>query len=134
MKRLLLMALAAVCFAAPASAGVIRNMNVFYQNGSYALQPSTFIGAAVLSANTDDPYAVPVDGNTGLKANYVQFSGSCNFYVNYDAVSAVPSGSDVTNGTSSELNPTVRYLGGNVTNVHLITAASGCVVTMQFYR
>jgi hypothetical protein len=132
MRILVILLIFLVAACAQAQAAHMTDIEVFYTNGSYALRSTNTIDAAVLSANTADAFTVPTDSETGKKANYVVFASNCDFYLNTSATAAVP-GSDVTNGTASEMNPTVRFLGGTVSTLSLISASS-CIVTMSFYR
>ena len=84
-----------------------------------------WIDAQVLAANVAEVYTVP----TG--ANYVLFSANNDFYANYGAAAAVP-GTDVTDGTASELNPTLRALRGAAT-IGLISPYA-TVVTIAAYK
>lgn len=87
------------------------------------LPPSDLVNALSLSGGVVESMKVPVD------ARYVVFSGTDNFYVAYDATATVPG--DVTDGTASELNPTMRDLKG-VSSISIISPTS-CVVTAAFY-
>lgn len=130
-KKLVLL-LALLLASAPAFADVqIPYPNVVYQNGTYAINQSTYINASVLAAGVAESQTVPT-GPTGSKAQYVLFSSSCDFYANFRGTAAVPA-VDVTGGTASELNPLFRFLGGTVSTISLITGASACVVTLQYY-
>ena len=84
-----------------------------------------WIDVRVLAANVAEVYTVP----TG--ANYVLFSSTVDFYANYGAAAAVP-GADVTNGTASELNPTLRATNGAAT-IGLISPYAA-VVTICVYK
>jgi hypothetical protein len=135
MKTLFIGAILALCLiSTSAFASTGSTIGVQHTNGSFALTEATTIDARVLAANVAESETVPsitVDGVAAL-ANYVVFSANCDFYVRMDGTAAVPS-ADITDGTASELNPTVRYLGGNVAAIGL-KSASSCIVTMQFYR
>lgn len=103
----------------------LNNMELVQPFGIQALRPATYVDARVLAANTNETHTVP----TG--ANFVIFSANSDFYASYDGDDAVVPGADVTNGTSNELNPTVRYIQG-VTEIDLISPTA-CIVTMAFY-
>jgi len=85
---------------------------------------SRYIDARVLAAGVAEVHNIPAG------ANIVFFAGTGNFYANVDAAAAVPSG-DVTNGSASALNPTMRFCGGHST-IGIIAPAT-CIVTMEFY-
>lgn len=93
---------------------------------SYALTPSDYVDARVLAASVAKQHTIP----TG--ANWVVFSSDSDFYAKFgtNPTAAIPA-ADVTDGTSSVLNPTVRYVNG-VAKISLI-AAIATVVTMEFY-
>jgi len=91
---------------------------------SWALPAPDYVDARVLAAGVEETHTVPAD------ADVVIFSATDDFYVNYDATAAAPSG-DVTDGSASELNPVVRDLAG-VTTMHVIAPAT-CTITMSFY-
>jgi hypothetical protein len=65
-------------------------------------------------------------------ANYVVYSATDDFYVRWDGTAAAIPGADITNGTGSEINPTIRDIKG-VTSFSII-AAVDTVVTMAFYK
>lgn len=75
----------------------LRQFEVAHSNGSFSLRPA---GAGshvrVLAASTAETHTVPTDSNTNLKANYVVFSATGDFW-------AMPVQTDevdlVTNGT-----------------------------------
>lgn len=136
MKRLLLAALSGLFLFLPSGsfAGTGEEIEVMTSDGSYAIRQATTIDAKVLAAGVAESETVPSitsNGTTG-KAKTVLFASTCDFYADVNGTAAVPS-ADVTNGSASELNPTVRYLGGDVTTISLISA-DACVITMSFYR
>ena len=93
---------------------------------SFALTPSDHVNDAVLAAGVAKQYTVPAS------ANWVAFSPDGDFYAKFGAnpTAAIPA-ADVTDGTGSVLNPTVRYING-VAKISLI-ASIATVVTMEFY-
>lgn len=103
----------------------MRNMEVVpFPDG--ALRAPDYVDARVLAANTNETVTVP----TG--AAFVVFSANVDFYASYDGDdAAVPSG-DVTDGSSNEMNPTVRYIAG-ITEIDIIAAEAG-IVTMAFFK
>lgn len=66
-------------------------------------------------------------------ASVVSFSATGNFYVKWVAAgtAAIPA-ANVTDGTASELNPTVRNVAGLAS--FAIIGAAGVVVTVSFYN
>jgi hypothetical protein len=79
----------------------------------------------LLVASTNKAVTVP----TG--ANFALFSASADIWVNVDGVAAVPSG-DVTDGTGSELNPSLRRVeaGGTIGVISEYAAK----VSIVFYK
>lgn len=129
MKRLLCAALALLAFAIPAAfaadTAILRNMETrAFPYG--ALRAPAYIQARVLAAAVAESITVPTN------AAFVVFSANCDFYVSYDSDAAVVPGADVDDGTSNELNPHVRYIGG-LTTLSVISPTT-CVLTAAFYR
>lgn len=87
---------------------------------------STWVDARVLGIATAEVHTVP----TG--ANFVRMSGNLDFYANFGAAAAVPA-ADVTDGTSSILNPSGIYPVGDVTTIGLISPAA-TIVTLEFFK
>lgn len=79
----------------------------------------------VLAAGIAQSIAVPA------KAAIVLFSANADFWADYDNTAIVPS-SNITDGTSPELNPTLRRLN-NVSNISLISA-SAAKIQISFYQ
>lgn len=79
----------------------------------------------VLSAGAAQSIAVP------NRASIVLFSADADFWADYDSTAIVPSVS-ITNGTSPELNPTLRRLN-NVSNISLIST-SAAKIQISFYQ
>lgn len=69
------------------------------------IHPSKYIDAYVLEAGVAKSVAVP-EG-----ARIASFSSTNNFYVNFQATAAVPSG-DIDTGAAPELNPAARDISG----------------------
>lgn len=88
------------------------------------LPPSDAVNAVSLSAGAAESIKVP-DG-----ARYVVLSCTDNFYARYDGTAAAVPG-DVSDGTASELNPTMRDMQG-VGTISVISPAD-CVLTAAFY-
>lgn len=87
------------------------------------LPPSDSVMARSLAANTAESITVPAG------ARYVVFAGTADFYANYTTTATVPG--DTTDGTASELNPTMRDVR-NVTTISVISG-SNAVITAAFY-
>jgi hypothetical protein len=130
-KHLLAAILMTLCLSSYAEAATISPVEVKFTNGMFAPRQSVYIDNRVLAANTAEAHTVPVDA-ANVKATYVIFSSTCDFYADFASTAVVPS-ADVTNGSGPELNPTARFLANDVTTISLITAADSCVVTMMFY-
>jgi len=83
--------------------------------------------AVVLVAGVARTYTIPSG------ATLILFSASMgmDFYVNYTTTATIP-GASTSNGTSNELNPTLRTLGG-AASISLISPTSG-VVTVSLYK
>jgi hypothetical protein len=121
-----------------------RNIEVFNEDGSFAIRAPSYIDNIVLAANTEYVYAIPAN------ANYLFFSSDGNFYAGYVGnagqaiyqtamVAAVPAANSVT-GIGLEQNPTARYVGGliNATTkelkeVHLV-AAQATKLSIAVYK
>lgn len=76
--------------------------------------------------------AMSLSFNNPLTALYVIFSADGGFWFNANAAAATPSGA-TTNGSSSEYNPTQRYLDPSVSNLSF-AATANCNVSLQFFR
>lgn len=130
MTRIFYILVTLLLFSISADASTIRSMEVIYSNGSFALRPPDFTDAKVLAANVAEDITVPTGANS-RKASYVNFSSNCDFYANYTTTAAIPA-ADIADGTSPELNPTVRYIGSSVTTISVISA-SPCIITLAWY-
>lgn len=130
MKRLSLAFLLLLSSCAPlsvlaAASPALLNMEI--RSFPYgALRAPQYIQARILAANTAESITVPTN------ARFVVFAANCDFYVSYDADTAVVPSADVDDGTSNEMNPTVRYIPG-LTSLSVISA-SACILTATFYR
>ena len=84
---------------------------------------STDINGALLAANVAESITIP----SGSK--FAMFNATADFYARYTGTASVIS--DTTDGSGSELNPTVRTLTGSDT----ISVISGetCYITVCFY-
>ena len=97
--------------------------------GAAAPIVSDTIDARVLASNTAERHTSP----TG--ALFVSFSATGDFYALFgtSGVTAAVPGSDVTDGTASELNPNARRIPDGVTHISLI-APEATVVTLAFWK
>ena len=82
------------------------------------------INALQLAANTAESFTIP----SGAK--FVIFNSTEDFYARYDTTATVPA--DTTDGTASELNPTIRTLDSRDT-ISVISESS-CKITATFYN
>lgn len=89
----------------------------------FALPPSDYVDARSLSAGVAESFAVP----SGAK--FAMFASTGDFYAAYDGTAA--EATDISDGSASELNPTMRYISGK-TNISVI-APSDCKITISFY-
>lgn len=94
-------------------------------NGVSALGVPTpnSVNGVVLAASVAESITIP----TGAK--HVLFSATADFYANYSTTATVIT--DTTNGSGSELNPTLRTLATGDT-ISVISAAV-CNITATFY-
>jgi hypothetical protein len=95
---------------------------------AFALRQSNWIDARVLAAGVAETFQAPVG------ARFVLFSADGDFFCKIAPAStaaAVPA-ADVTDGTASELNPAMRYIG-EVEYISLIASAT-TIITMQFFK
>jgi len=92
-------------------------------NNSLSIPAPYTINGAVLAANIAESITVP----SGAK--YALFNATADFYARYNGTAAVIT--DKSDGTGSELNPTIRTLASGDT----ISVISGetCYVTVAFY-
>lgn len=118
--------------------GTIPNQDVQFQDGTFATRADNqFRVAVVLAANTAKTIDVPVDDDSGQRANQAFFTYTAGeVYVQFtpagdaDVVAAVPAG-DIVDGTAPDLNPTTRYIKG-VDKISLISPNAQTVV-ISFY-
>lgn len=104
----------------------MRSMEVM-ADGSLALRPADYVNARSLAANTAEQISVP------STASHVLLQCTADFYAAYGANPTAVIPSDTDDGTSNELNPTMRYLGvGQVAKISVISA-SNAIVTASFW-
>ena len=89
-----------------------------------ALPTSTDINGVVLAANIAESITIPAG------AKFVLFNATADFYVNFTGTAAVMV--DTTDGSGSELNPTIRKLHEDDT-ISVISATAGAIVSAAFY-
>lgn len=102
-------------------------------NNTFALSPAKSINAYQLVANT--PVNINVSDLTDAnskKANALIFSCTGNFYILWNGSNAAVPSSNITDGTAPELNPSVRRLGGNITQFSIVAPAN-CVLTLSIF-
>jgi hypothetical protein len=93
-------------------------------NNLFALPYPDYVLSRSLAANVAEEMTVPSG------ATFAVFSATADFYANYTTTATVPG--DVTDGTASELNPSVRDIKG-VTAISVISSGTP-VVTVSFYK
>lgn len=104
----------------------IKNFRVQTEHKS-CLDYPLWVDARVLAAGVAETVTIP------STAKFVVFQCTATtFYVNYQGTAVAPA-ADVTDGTASELNPDVRFIGGGLANFSIVSTA-GSIVTMCFYR
>lgn len=90
---------------------------------TFAIPFSDSVMSRALAAGVAETITVPAG------ASIVVFSSNCDFYVKADGVAAVPG--DVTDGSASALNPSVRDVSA-VSEISVISAEGG-IVTAEFF-
>ena len=102
-------------------------------NATYALTPAKSINNYVLAANTPVNINISalVDAN-GKNANVLIFSATADFYVKWNGSNAAVPSSNATDGAGVELNPTVRRIGGDITQLSLVSATT-CIISMSIF-
>jgi len=93
-----------------------------FSSGAY--QPSDTVYALVLLAGVAQEVTVPDNGAIAL------FNGTGDFWVQYNNDAEVPVAS-ITDGSASELNPTLRSLSGTTTIS--VIAEANCKVSIAFF-
>lgn len=124
MKRIIQLALLAASLlltsAAHAQATLPQSLDFYF-----ALPPSGYVQARSLAASTAETITPPTD------ARFVLISCTANVYVAFNSGTAtVPS--DTTDGTASELNPTMRRISSSATISVISPVAAVC--TAAFYK
>lgn len=96
-----------------------------YYFPTFAIKQSDVINNRVLASGVAESDTVPAD------ARLVMFSSTGNFYCKINGTAAIPA-ADVTDGTGSELNPSVRSV--EAANTISLIAPTACVVTLAYYK
>lgn len=91
---------------------------------TFAVPFSDTINVQTLAPTVAESVTIP----SGAK--YVVFSSSADFYARINAAATIPVG-DVTDGSGSEMNPSIRQLR-DVTTLSVISP-SACTITLAFY-
>ena len=130
MKRILVGLLLAAAAGLALAVGTVNQLRIFPdQSGTYSSQvrlAPTYTDARVLAATVAESHTIPAT------TRYVLFAANCTeFYAVLNGTAATPSG-DVTDGTSSEMNPTAWFVEGGAT-IGVISPTT-CIVTMSFYK
>lgn len=95
----------------------------------FALPFTDTINAVALAANTAETVTVPPD------AYFVAMSATADFYAKWTTAGTTPSvaavATDLTDGSASCLNPTLRRVspGGSIS----VISAATCIVTFEFF-
>ena len=130
MKRLLIVCIL-LLFTFPAFAVKLEPAVGKQHQNTFAIVQSDYIDARVLGAASAESHTVPT-GYNFVMFNCVTAAGlAATFWADFDGTAAIPS-SDVTDGTTCEANPRIRYVGG-VTTISLIAPAA-CIVIMSWYE
>lgn len=111
----------------------ITNEMSIRDNVTFALTPPNSINAYKLVANTaiDISVSALVDANA-KKANVLLFNSTGKFYVKWNGTGATVPAASITDGTAPELTPTVRRIGGGMTQFSIVAPAD-CIVTMSIF-
>ena len=120
-------AVSVVGSAAQTFTSLITELNVDTTGATSALVNGNLV---ITSSSTGSSSTIAITDTT-LFAALTNFSAITGRYAGVAANSAAIPAANVTDGTASVLNPTVRYLSG-LTSFALIGAA-GTVVTVSFY-
>ena len=87
---------------------------------------SKWVDAKVLAAGVAESITVPTD------AKMVIFSANNDFYINSSGGTAATPSADVSDGSASELNPSVRYVYGQGT-ISIISPYTR-IITLSYYK
>lgn len=92
---------------------------------TYAIPAPDYVNSYALGASVAETVTIPSGATVAM------FSALSDFYVSYGTAATVPSG-DVTDGSASELNPTVRDISGYST-LSIVSPTGSNQVTITFY-
>lgn len=103
------------------------------QDVNFSRNPSTYVDAMVLAANTAETVTIPTNPATGLKATRVLISSQLtkDYYVNFHGATAAVPSADITDGTSVEVNPTNVYVKGMAS--FSVIAPQATILTFAWY-
>ena len=104
----------------------MASLSIYSDTARGVYNPSTVVNAYVLTPGVVDTVTVP----TGMRV--VSFATTGNFFANFNGATAAVPTVDITNGTASTLNPTVRRVVPGQTIS--IIAPANCIVTASFYE
>lgn len=106
----------------------VENYPYGSNRGSITPQPPDWVDARVLAIATAERHTIPSG------ANFVSFSANGDFYALFggSGVTAAIPGSDVIDGTASEMNPMARKIPSGATHISLIAPAA-TIVTLSFW-
>lgn len=91
----------------------------------FAMPQSDWIDSKSLGIATAESFTVPAN------ARFVLFSSTDDFYALFGTTPTAAVPADVTDGSASELNPTMRYING-AKQISIISPAA-CVVTASYF-
>ena len=138
MRKTALSLLLAICMFAFASVAAALDPFMNYRNLSptadenipvvpdvnFAIKQG-YINVYVLVANTNKTVTVPAG------AKFCIISANSDIWVRVGGAASVPA-ADITNGTGSELNPAIRYIG-DASTIGVISE-SGAKLSIMFYE
>lgn len=97
-------------------------------DGTLAIRGGCWKDAKVLAAGVAESYTLPTD--PAGKGIVLFFASTGSFWINDTSATAAEPAADITDGSASELNPTVRYYPPSITSISLISTA-GCIVSIR---
>lgn len=126
-KGIFLVALLAIGFFSVTIGNATEPLKFFRDQAgdqTFAIKTGT-VNNYLLAVNTNKAVTVPAD------CSYALFAANADIWVEMGGAAAVPAG-DITDGTGSELNPTIRKVepGGTIG----IISESAAKVSITFYK
>jgi D-arabinose 1-dehydrogenase-like Zn-dependent alcohol dehydrogenase len=108
-------------------AGTVNELKPITRGGQglIGLNVARYVNARVLAASTAESLAVPAG------ARYVLLTANADFWADFTTTAAIPA-TDITDGSSPLLNPSLRALEGTTTIS--VISATVCIVTAEFYK